>query len=99
MQRKRTAMTLVQLGEQVAMQLADFAEAARRREMESVSCIVGTRQFNALVAWAKSLHGIDKAINMHVDGLTVWRDDRDHHLEIECIRGRETDQLEARLQA
>jgi hypothetical protein len=92
-------MTLVQLGEQVAMQLAGFAEAARQREMEPVSCIVGRRQFNALVAWVKATGGFEVIQAMQIDGLPVWRDDRDYHLEIECIRGRETDQLEARLQA
>jgi hypothetical protein len=91
-------MTLVQLGEQVAMQLLSFADAARRRQMEPVSCIVGSRQFEALVAWAKDGTDLQVVTRLEVNGLPVWRDDRNHHLEIECIRGRETDQLEARLQ-
>jgi hypothetical protein len=92
-------MTLVQLGEQVAMQLASFADAARQRGMEPVSCVVGGRQLEALMAWARAAHGDRMIWRIEINGLPVWRDDRDHHLEIECIHGRETDRLEARLRA
>jgi len=92
-------MTLVELGERVAMQLASFADAARKREMEPASFHVGSRQFRALVAWAKEDTDPEVVNTLEVNGIPVWRDGREHHLEIECIRGRETDHLEACLHA
>jgi hypothetical protein len=95
MQRKRTAMTLVQLGERVAMQLVSFADAARKREMEPASFHVGSRQFRALVAWAKEQTGTSMIFDMALTGIPVWRDERDYHLEIELINGQGLDRLEA----
>jgi len=92
-------MTLVQLGERVAMQLVSFAEAARKREMEPASFHVGSRQLRALVAWVKVDTDLDTVTRMEIDGIPVWRDGREHHLEIELIKGRNVDRLEALLQA
>lgn len=91
-------MTLVQLGEQVAMQLASFADAARCREMEPASFHVGERQYKALAAWAETVMDLTGS-QLTIDGIPIWRDLRDHHIELECIRGRKTDQLEACLRA
>ncbi len=92
-------MSLVQLGEQVAMQLASFADAAKRRQMEPVCCIVGSRQFQALAAWSKEGTDITGALSLKINGLPVWRDERDYHLEIECLHDRDASQLEACLRA
>lgn len=87
-------MTLIQLGEHVAGRLQAFATAARVRGMEPASFHVGARQHEALAAWAKAKTGAARVDGMSLYGIPVWRDDRLHHIEIDCICGSSTSHLE-----
>lgn len=87
-------MTLIELGEQVAGRLQAFATAAQQRGMEPASFHLGARQFEALAAWAKAQTGAGMVEAMVLYGIPVWRDDRLHHIEIDCICGSSTSHLE-----
>jgi len=92
-------MNQAQLGEQVAERLIRFADAAHQRGLEPVSFHVGKRQFQALAAWASLGTGISVVQAMKISGIPVWRDERDHYLEVETISTTDASKLEACLNA